>query len=289
MPPRARLSSLKELIDHSLKSLLAQDDPFSDRLAHAARYAVLGGGKRLRALITLVIAEQLGADLTTALQPACAVELLHAYSLVHDDLPCMDNDDERRGAPSLHKQYDETTALLCGDDLQVRAFRALSEAPFLAPQQQIALIRSLAHAAGNFGMIGGQLLDLGKAGSFPLTEEILIETARRKTGALFKAAALFGGIVGSASHEEQERLGEFGLAFGIAFQIRDDLNDCLSPSDQTKNSPTFPQLCGPKRAEQLAQFFSNQANALLRTCSFDTTLLEHIVEQMYSHALETIP
>lgn len=189
-------------------------------LYEAARYVLLSEGKRIRPLLTLAIATMLGGSCDKALQAACALEMIHTYSLIHDDLPCMDDDDFRRGKPTLHKIYNEGHAVLVGDFLLTFAFEILAEAPLLSAHQKVRLISILARAAGGEGMIGGQVLDLSQN-----TSVSLAELHQRKTGALFTAAVQFGGVLADCSSEIFSLLTAFGEKIGFLFQVVDDVLD----------------------------------------------------------------
>lgn len=187
-----------------------------------ARYAIEGPAKRLRPRIVIALAKAYGKTLQDALAPACAIEYIHTYSLIHDDLPCMDNDDMRRGKASLHKAFNEGEALLTGDFFLTLAFEILANAAHLSPSQALQLTRSLAHAAGECGMIGGQNLDLMHQGHL-LSPELREEIALKKTASLFTAAFEFGGIVAGTS--DLPLLKKLGTHFGLAFQLIDDIID----------------------------------------------------------------
>jgi len=226
-------------IEQRLDELL----PSSGATAEAARYAVFSGGKRLRPKIALSLAEIFGASPEMALTPACALELVHTYSLIHDDLPCMDDDDMRRGRPSAHKAFGEATALLAGDLLLTFSFQLLAESPGLSADQKIALVQTLSSSAGASGMIGGQELDLLYAEKTIDWEELKTVHAR-KTAALFSAAFEFGGIVGGAP--DLALLREMGQIFGLAFQLKDDLDD----SGQDAQKMNAVHLLGKEKVEQ---------------------------------------
>lgn len=205
-------SSLIGHIDQRLTALI----PDEGRLYDAARYSLLAPGKRIRPLLTLTLAQQLGVPLEQALTPACALEMIHAYSLIHDDLPCMDDDDMRRGKPTLHRAYDEATAVLAGDFLLTHAFAVLAGAPELSPQTRLALIDTL--SARGHGMILGQIHDIHGGAS-------RAEMHARKTGDLFVAAALFAGHLAEANAQTLKQLETFGHIFGLLFQLVDDIDD----------------------------------------------------------------
>lgn len=224
------MDQLKKKIDDQLAALINQSSSFFPSLYEGAQYALLAPGKRIRPLLTLCAAEMLqpGAQ-EVALTPACALEMVHTYSLIHDDLPCMDDDDFRRGQPTLHKVYTEGHAVLMGDYLLTYAFETLANAPYLSHEQKIALICTLSSAAGGHGMIGGQVMDIEDS---PHIEHM----HTLKTAALFRAALRFGGIIAESSSDTLSALDAFAIQFGKLFQIIDDLQDDDHPlgSDQAE-------------------------------------------------------
>ncbi len=241
-----------------------------ERLHEAMRYSALGGGKRVRALLCYAAAELCNTHHDIADAAASAVELIHAYSLVHDDMPCMDDDDLRRGKPSCHKQYDDATALLVGDALQSLAFEALAK-PRLCQDghQQIELLQILAHASGSLGMAGGQAIDLASVGK-PLSQTALEDMHQLKTGALIQAAVLLGAIAGTDAQKAAVR--DFAINIGLAFQVIDDILDVESDSqtlgktagkDANSNKPTYVTILGIIEAKQHAQQLYNRAIAAL--------------------------
>lgn len=240
--------------------LLAILTPLSPVLKDPAAYSLLASGKRLRPLLILTATEALGADPDIALDPACAVEILHTYSLIHDDLPCMDDDDMRRGKPSLHVAYPEWTALLTGDLLLTLPFSVLSEAPGLSPEQKIDLITILAKAAGGSGMILGQALDL-LAESQSISWDQLVEIHNHKTGALLGACLEFAAVL-SGRKELRTPLRLAGEKIGLAFQVVDDILDVTADeetlgkpvlSDVTNEKSTSVSLLGIEKARALAE------------------------------------
>jgi geranylgeranyl diphosphate synthase type II len=223
MGVRESLELKRQAVEAALVRLLADD---GTRLAAAMRYAVLGAGKRFRPLLLLASGEALGGRTELLLPYACAVELVHNYSLVHDDLPCMDDDDFRRGRPSCHKEFGETTALLAGDALLSLAFQVMAEAPCGEadlPLKEKAL-QELGRAAGVAGLIGGQWLDLTLTAD-KADEKTLFRMMAGKTGSLIRAAARCGAILAGRLGRELEALTEYGERLGLAFQLRDDLED----------------------------------------------------------------
>jgi farnesyl diphosphate synthase len=244
------------------------------QLVEAMRYAVLDGGKRLRPLLVLAAHEavcpaaQGAATLNAALRAACAVELIHAYSLVHDDMPCMDNDVLRRGKPTVHVQFGEASALLAGDALQALAFELLTpQDGSVAEGLQARLCGLLARAAGSAGMAGGQAIDLASVG-MPLTESQLREMHELKTGALLQASVLMGAQCGAPGARVVQALQTYGSAIGLAFQVVDDILDVTADSttlgktagkDADNNKPTYVSLMGLPASQAYAQRLLAQA------------------------------
>ena len=244
-----------------LRELLPRAEIIPQRLHEAMRYAVLDGGKRVRPLLAFAAGELTGADVNRVNIAAAAVELIHAYSLVHDDMPCMDDDVLRRGKPTCHVQYDEATALLVGDSLQTLAFQLLAEHRLSDDaQRQLEMIRLLAAATGSRGMAGGQAIDLasiGKSLALPELEFMHIH----KTGALIRAAVLLGAQCGSVSAGQQDKLDRFGKLIGLAFQVVDDVLDCEADTatlgktagkDADNGKPTYVSLLGLQDAREMA-------------------------------------
>lgn len=275
----------KELIHKRLDELLPENRTPVELFA-AARYSLLGEGKRLRPLIVLATTKTLQGDQSAALDPACAIEMVHTYSLIHDDLPAMDNDDFRRGKPTLHKVFPEAHAILAGDFLLNFAFETLSHSPYLSDHQKIALISTLAKAGGAEGMIGGQVMDLEASGK-SLTLDEVQRIHLGKTSALLQAAFIFGGIIAKASLKEIEILRKFGEKVGLIFQIIDDVLDVTAgeekhgrSSDKQNKKPTYASLLGVDQALKLANKLHLEALSTLSTLPYDTALLGEIAEKM---------
>jgi len=242
------------------------------RLHEAMRYATLEGGKRVRPLLAFAAGEVSRAASERLEVAAAAVELIHAYSLVHDDLPCMDDDVLRRGKPTVHVQYDEATALLAGDALQSLAFQIMCERKIAdQPDLQLEMVKALAAAAGSRGMAGGQQIDLestGKQLALPELEFMHIH----KTGALIRGAVTLGGLCGELSPEERRKLDRYGKAIGLAFQVVDDVLDCdantatlgkTAGKDSKQGKPTYVSAMGLARARELAEELRGEAHAAL--------------------------
>ena len=265
--------SAKQLVqvEQALSAWVPADAPAG--LGDAMRYAVLDGGKRLRPLLVLAASESVQGNPHAALRAACAVELIHAYSLVHDDMPCMDNDVLRRGKPTVHVQFGEARALLAGDALQALAFELLTpEGADVPPAMQAELCRLLARAAGAQGMAGGQAIDLASVGK-PLIETELRGMHERKTGALLQASVRMGAVCGSAvTPAARAALDDFGAVIGLAFQVVDDILDVTADSaelgktagkDAAADKPTYVSLLGLPAAQALADALCSQAHAAL--------------------------
>ncbi len=234
-------------------------------LGLAMRYGVLDGGKRLRPLLVLAAAQAVGGHPEAAMRAACAVELIHAYSLIHDDMPCMDNDVLRRGKPTVHVQFGEARAMLAGDAMQALAFEVLTPPPTVegdvVPNAlQARLCRLLARASGVEGMAGGQAIDLASVGK-PLTEAQLLDMHARKTGALLQTSVLMGAACGSIPASAWDALSDYGAAIGVAFQVVDDILDVTQASevlgktagkDADQNKPTYVSLLGLDGARERA-------------------------------------
>ena len=270
-----------------LQGLLPQPQIAPQRLHQAMRYAVLDGGKRVRPLLAFAAGELAGADVARVNVAAAAVEMIHAYSLVHDDMPCMDDDVLRRGKPTCHVEYDEATALLVGDGLQSLAFQLLAEYRLSDDAgMQLAMIKLLATAAGSRGMAGGQAIDLdsvGKSLSLPELENMHIH----KTGALIRAAVLLGAQCGTVSEAQLAKLDHFGKCVGLAFQVVDDVLDAEASTatlgktagkDAANNKPTYVSLLGASRARELAQELRADAQAALAGFGAEATRLRQLAD-----------
>jgi farnesyl diphosphate synthase len=268
----AALKLAGEQVDSALEALLPKPAGLQSRVHEAMRYALFAGGKRLRPFLVLQSAALFAVPPERALRAACAIECLHTYSLVHDDLPCMDDDDLRRGRPTTHKAFDEATAVLAGDALLTAAFEVLAGAgTHPSGEVRACLVSELARAGGTLGMIGGQMIDIeAPAHAFGVDEVILLQ--RLKTGALFEFCCVAGPILADAGAEHENRLREYARDFGLIFQITDDLLDVLSTAEKTgkavgkdagQGKATLVSLLGVDaaraRAEELA---SNAAHTI---------------------------
>ena len=267
-----QLATIEKALSHWVANPAGVPAPAG--LGDAMRYAVLDGGKRLRPLLVMAACDAVEGNALTALRPACAVELIHAYSLVHDDMPCMDNDVLRRGKPTTHVKFGEAQALLAGDALQALAFALLTpDDESVDALTQARFCRLLAQAAGFQGMAGGQAIDLASVG-LPLTSSELHEMHRLKTGALLQASILMGAACGAASSRALAALREYGAAVGLAFQVVDDILDVTADAatlgktagkDAVQDKPTFVSLMGLTASRDYAQHLLAQALASLQT------------------------
>ncbi len=258
-----------DAVETALQAWVPADAPAG--LGEAMRYGVLDGGKRLRPLLVLAACEAVGGERAAAMRAAVAVELIHAYSLVHDDMPCMDNDVLRRGKPTVHVRFGEAQAMLAGDAVQALAFEVLTPDDGVSPALQARLVALLARAAGHAGMAGGQAIDLASIGQ-PLDEAALRNMHRRKTGALLQASVIMGAACGQASTAATQALADYGAAIGLAFQVVDDILDVTQSAatlgktagkDQDNNKPTYVTVLGLGAARAHAQALREHAHAAL--------------------------
>ncbi len=277
-------------VERALQQLLPRDGIHPAELHEAMRYAVLTGGKRVRPLLVYASGHIVGANPEALDRPACAVELIHAYSLIHDDLPAMDDDDLRRGTLSCHRAYGEAQAILAGDALQALAFQVLAQAPehLFVPATRLQMVELLAQAAGSRGMVGGQAIDLAAVGR-ELNIAQLDDMHIHKTGAMIRASVRLGVLCAKTSRpDDMDRLDRFGKQIGLAFQIRDDVLNVTGStqhlgkttgSDRALKKPTYPAVLGVDAAaertrdlhrEALATLatFGSEADPLRRLCSY---------------------
>ena len=260
-------------VDAALEALFITPHPDLQPLYAAMRYSVINGGKRIRPLLVYAACEALGGSHEQADTAACAVELIHAYSLVHDDLPAMDDDDLRRGQPTTHKAFDEATAILAGDALQSLAFEVLTDGNDLSAELRLAMLATLARAAGPAGMVGGQAIDLAAVGR-KIDQNALERMHRHKTGALIEASVQLGALAsGKADALGLSSLQRYAEAIGLAFQVQDDILDVESDTatlgkrqgaDIARDKPTYPALLGMAAAKRYAQELCAQATHALR-------------------------
>lgn len=277
------LAARSDLIEKQLNKLVPESPLPYNILFQAARYSLLNGGKRLRPILALATAETLGADIKTALSPACALEMVHTYSLIHDDLPCMDDDDFRRGKLSLHKAFPEGHAVLAGDYLLTHAFHILAEDTTLSNDKKVRLISILSKRSGGDGMIGGQVMDLESEGK-QISLETLRLIHRNKTGAMITASIEFGGIIAEATESQQKILHKFGEEIGLAFQIIDDVLDVASKQEVAKQKATYVSLLGVEKSKALAYDLLHSALAELSKLPKDVGLLSALAERLVTRS-----
>ena len=267
---KARSQEYREYTESYLKEIYPKyrEEP-QQPLFDAMEYSLLAGGKRLRPILAFDFCRMCGADWKKAAPFAAAIEMIHTYSLIHDDLPCMDNDDFRRGRPTNHKVFGEGMAVLAGDALLTDAFLVAAEAKLPRPEKMADAIAVLARCAGSLGMVGGQVLDI-MSESRELTEDEVIAIQSRKTGNLIHAACVLGAIAADATNEQVNAACRFAAALGLAFQIRDDMLDMIGTqeemgkgvgTDETKN--TFVRLYGLEKCEELVQKYTQEAISAL--------------------------
>lgn len=263
------LSRCAREVNAWLECLVPSENVEPRQLHRAMRYSLLAGGKRLRPVLVLASGEAFGAARDDLMPAACAIEMIHTYSLIHDDLPAMDNDDLRRGRPTCHRAFGEAVAILAGDALLTQAFRVLSaEAPEHDPVKQVRVIREIATAAGTVdGMIGGQMADIENEGK-RVDADTLEYIHRSKTGALITAPVVVGGIIAGASEDKIDGLRGFGERIGLAFQIADDILDVTATSEQLGKTPgkdlaahkaTYPSVHGIEASERRARQLVDEA------------------------------
>ena len=282
------LNEYRNRIDAALAEYFTLGDEFPQaRLAEAMRYSLLAGGKRIRPILVLEFCRIAGGDVEAALPVACAIEMLHTYSLIHDDLPCMDNDALRRGRPTNHVVYGECTAVLAGDTLQAEAFGTILRCD-LPADRKAACAEILAGAVGLDGMCGGQYLDMSWEGR-KLSEQELTEINSRKTGALLVAACQMGVAAAGGSRLMLDTAGHFGAALGMAFQIRDDMLDVLSTaeelgkpigSDSQENKNTYMVLMGEEGCRQTVARLTEFAKNVLGEAFEDTAFLRAMADSL---------
>ncbi len=294
----AALAQAASRIDSALDVLLPLPDGPEARLLEAMRYATLGGGKRLRGFLVCETAALFGVAPTCAARVAAAVELLHAYSLIHDDLPAMDDDDLRRGKPSAHKAFDEATAILAGDALQTRAFEILAEPDTHSdPQARVDLVLALASAAGARGMVGGQMIDMLAPGRVAAGETLTAAEITRlqalKTGRLIQFSAEAGAILGRAAPHQRHLIAAYGRDVGAAFQIADDVLDVegdteslgkTAGKDEASGKATMVAVLGVARAREHARLLAAQAASHLESFGGRARLLRELATYVISRS-----
>lgn len=273
-------------IELKLDELVPEQAGMDSVLYEAARYSLLNGGKRIRPILTLAVADLFDTPLEKALAPACAIEMIHTYSMIHDDLPCMDDDDFRRGKPSLHKQYPEAIAVLAGDYLLTRAFDIITSEQSLTPLQRSSITAVIAKSAGGPGMIGGQVMDI-LSENRTIDLQTLQTLHQKKTGALIASAVTIGCLVAEAPQDSMHHLEQYALNIGLAFQVIDDVLDVTSgekkrgpqsSSDLTNSKSTYVSLLGIDEAKAVADKLVRQAIDSLSHIPQDTTLMKDLAE-----------
>ncbi len=279
-------------INNELDKMLKVPDNPQKEVYEAMRYSLMAGGKRLRPMLTLAVCEMLGGDLEDALVFGTAIECIHTYSLIHDDLPCMDNDDLRRGMPTCHKAFGETTALLAGDGLLNLAFERMADSTkykSISCETAIRIIAEVSKCSGCPGMIGGQVVDLANESAQNVSEEQLSYMHSLKTGALIRAAAVTGGMIGGADSEQLRSITEFADKLGLAFQIRDDILDFIGDekvlgkhigSDMENMKTTYVTLFGIDEAQDRLKEISQQAGEALDSFGEKAEFLKSLTEYL---------
>lgn len=274
----------KEQLETAIKATLTQLPNVNSRHQAALDYSLAAGGKRIRPLLVFATTALFTTNLKAAVMPAVAMEFIHTYSLIHDDLPAMDNDDYRRGRLTSHKQFDEATAILAGDGLLTLAFEKMATAPYLSAEARLQLIKLFAFAAGPSGMISGQQSDI-EAEERAVSLPELVQIHRQKTGALLQASVCAGAIIGGASAAEYQLLATFATKIGIAFQIQDDILDVIGDAtkmgkqtgmDAQLNKSTYTSLLTLDGAKQQLKAYTQAAYELLKQLPYDTTYLESL-------------
>ena len=273
-------------IEEELQTYFEESCPQGE-LLEAMRYSLLAGGKRIRPVLVLQFCAACGGDMAAAIPAACAIEMLHTYSLIHDDLPCMDNDELRRGKPTCHVVYGETNAVLAGDALQAAAFRTVLQCP-VSPDKLVAMAAALAEAAGEQGMCGGQYLDTSHDGE-ATDEETLRYLHSLKTGALLEAACLMGAYCGGANEEQVRAASRYARNLGMAFQIRDDVLDITATteelgkpvgSDEENGKTTFVSLLGVEGCDRLVRSYTEDAKAAVESAFADSGFLCWLADEL---------
>lgn len=265
------LEARRLMVEEALEVALPQQDGPETRVVEAMRYSLFAGGKRLRPILCLAASEAVGGDLKAAMPAGCALEMIHTYSLIHDDLPAMDDDDLRRGKPTNHKVFGEAIAILAGDGLLTEAFVLLSDYNSLLPERAVQVIGVIAEAASYRGMVGGQVVDILSQNKRAELETVQ-QMHSRKTAALIAAATESGALSGKGSEAQVAALGRYGRAIGLAFQIADDILDIegdtellgkTTGADEARGKVTYPAAVGLERSRQAANEMVNDALAAL--------------------------
>lgn len=279
-----------ELINRELDSIYAENTALNTTLAKSMNYSLMAGGKRLRPILVMAAADAVGADGEKFLHLATSIEMIHTYSLIHDDLPAMDNDDYRRGKLTNHKVFGDGIAVLAGDALLTMAFEVIADSPNVDTEKKLKVIKEMSHAAGAEGMVGGQVIDLESEG-----KKINMDTLRKmhsaKTGALFCAAIRSGAILGGATDKQLADLTQYARQFGLAFQITDDILDVTGDeasigkpvgSDEKNHKSTYVTLGSLESARELAQTAVDEAKKALADFGKEADFLRELVDYLIS-------
>lgn len=292
------LEERRRLVDRALKQQLSAGGAFPRTIDKAMRYSLFSGGKRIRPILALASGEAVGGAIQRVMPFACALEMIHSYSLIHDDLPAMDDDDLRRGKPTNHVVFGEGMAILAGDGLLTEAFRVMSEGALLPGQDRVATlraIREIAAGAGAAGMVGGQVADLESERKKP-TRALVEYIHTRKTGALIRAAVRAGALVGKATERQFARLDHYGAAIGLAFQVADDILDVEGGTEKTGKRAgrdaelqkvTYPAAVGMANAKRKAQELLDESLAALSTLGPSAEPLRRIATFIVERAVQT--
>ncbi len=290
-----RLNNYAKTVNDRLAEVFKEESCLQKPVYDAMSYSALAGGKRLRPVICLAVCDMLGGEAEDALRFAVGIECIHTYSLIHDDLPCMDNDDLRRGRPTCHKQFDEATALLAGDGLLTYAFEHMTDFSAFKKIDAVSVLKivnEIAKGAGCSGMIGGQVVDLANEGKSDLNQEVLTYTHNLKTGELIRISAYAGGVCSGADDEQLKALKDYALNLGLAFQIQDDILDCIGDttvlgkpigSDALNEKTTYVTLLGLDGAKEKVRALTDKAinalNIFNDKAEFLTELANYLIDR----------
>ncbi|KGX88834.1 polyprenyl synthetase family protein [Pontibacillus litoralis] len=278
---QSKMEQLNHQLEHQLTLL-----QIPERLQRSMLYSIHAGGKRIRPTLMLATCEAFGGDSKRAFPVACALEMIHTYSLIHDDLPAMDDDDMRRGMPTNHKQFDEATAILAGDALLTTAFYVIANAEQLNDEEKVFLTKELSKASGPEGMVAGQMLDM-EGEQTSLTLEQLETIHRHKTGELLRFAAVAGAYIGGATLKQRKEIETYATYVGLLFQVQDDILDVIGDeqaigkpvgSDVTNEKSTYPQLLGLQGAIAQKDKYTQKAKEALQQSGGDDTLLVELID-----------
>ncbi len=287
-----KIKYYQDITNKHLSEVFQENDCLQKSVYDAMNYSIQAGGKRIRSVLALAVCDMLGGDIDDAMRVAVSVECIHTYSLIHDDLPCMDNDDLRRGLPTCHKKFGEATALLAGDGLLTFAFEYLADLSGYkncSSEAVLDIISEFAKSAGCAGMIGGQVIDLENECKTDITEEILTYMHNRKTGALIKAAVVASAIAAGADEKQKKALIRFADALGLAFQIQDDILDCIGDeetlgkpigSDAENKKTTYVTLLGLNAAKEKSKKMTDQAISALEIFEDKAKFLKELADYL---------